>query len=234
MPRRPRQCPPGFPVHVVQRGNNRQDIFGSESDLKAYANWLREAGEKCLVEIHAWVFMTNHVHLLMTPRAPDSISRCMQFLGRHYVRYFNHRYRRSGTLFEGRFRSSIVEASDYYLACQRYIELNPVRAGIVADPREYTWSSYRAHALGAKPLMWEPHAEYLALGETAEIRRSVYRELVAKHPAGILVTKIREALNASLVLGSHSFKKEIEALTGVRQRHLKRGPREGTATKSGA
>ena len=225
MPRRPRQCPPGFPVHVVQRGNNRQICFAAESDLKAYANWLREAGAKFGVDIHAWVFMTNHVHLLVTPRTPRSVSSCMQFLGRHYVPYFNQRYRRTGTLFEGRFKSSIVQSSEYFLACQRYIELNPVRARMVSDPADYAWSSYQAHALGKRVAMWKPHDEYLSLAAKATTRRSVYRRFMAQQPSERAVDDIRDALNAGLALGNELFIKQVEALTGVRQRKLKRGPR---------
>lgn len=232
MPRRPRQCPPGYPVHVVQRGNNRQVCFTSDSDLKAYATWLQQAAEKYDVEVHAWVFMTNHVHLLMTPNFSDSISRCMQSLGRHYVRYFNHRYLRSGTLFEGRFKSSIVQTGPYYLACQRYIELNPVRAGMVADPASYSWSSYRAHALDQRAALWTPHAEYLALGRTAESRATAYRQLFAQQLSGETVSDIRDALNASLVLGSDRFRKQVEELTGVRQHQLKRGPRRKQGSDS--
>jgi len=167
MPRKSRVCPPGFPVHVVQRGNNRQVCFADDADLKAYAHWLREAADKYSVAIHAWVFMTNHVHLLVTPSSADGLSRCMQYLGRHYVRRFNYRYRRTGTLFEGRFKSGIVQSREYLLICQRYIELNPVRAGMVNDPADYTWSSYRAHAFAMPMRLWSPHPEYLALGKTA-------------------------------------------------------------------
>lgn len=212
-------------MHVVQRGNNRQVYFTSDADLKAYANWLREAREKFSVDVHAWVFMTNHVHLLMTPKSPNSISRCMQSLGRHYVRYFNHRYRRSGTLFEGRFRSSIIQSERYYLACQRYIELNPVRAGMVTDPANYSWSSYRAHALNQEAAMWTPHPEYLALGTTANVRTAAYRRLFAEQLSGKIITEIRDALNTGLVLGNDGFKKQVETLTGVRQHHRRRGPR---------
>ena len=116
MPRNPRQCPPGLPVHVIQRGNNRQVCFASDSDMKAYANWLLDAAAKYDVAIHAWVFMTNHVHLLLTPTSPNAISRCMQYLGRYYVRYFNYRYKRTGTLFEGRFKSNVVQNQKYLLA----------------------------------------------------------------------------------------------------------------------
>ena len=174
MPRQARKCPPGLPVHVIQRGNNRQVCFASDADLKAYANWLFEASLKFGVSIHAWVFMTNHVHLLMTPSCWSGVSRTMQFLGRLYVRYFNFTYRRTGTLFEGRFKSSIVQDGEYLLACQRYIELNPVRAGMVDDPAEYMWSSYRAHAFGVKVRMWSPHDEYRALGSTEFSRLTAY------------------------------------------------------------
>jgi putative transposase len=224
MPRTSRQCPPGLPVHVIQRGNNRQACFASESDLKAYAHWLFEASGNYGLDIHAWVFMTNHVHLLMTPSNTKSISCAMQYLGRYYVRYFNHRYQRSGTLYEGRFKSSIVQNRKYLLACQRYIELNPVRAGMVTDPADYPWSSYRAHALGTKVKMWKPHPEYLALGATAEYRVLAYRKLLGQELDLKLISEIRSAVNTGLVLGNERFKREVEALTGQRQRHLKRGP----------
>ncbi|MGI9309779.1 MAG: transposase [Gammaproteobacteria bacterium] len=232
MPRRRRQCPPGLPVHVVQRGNNRQIFFASDADMKAYANWLHEGANKFGVDVHAWVFMTNHVHLLLTPHSSDSISRCMQYLGRYYVRYFNHRHDRSGTLFEGRFKSNIVQTGQYLLGCQRYIELNPVRAGMVSDPADYTWSSYRAHAFGRAAKMWQPHPEYLALGRARESRMSAYRQLLAQQLATELITDICDALNTGLVLGNDRFRQEVEKLTGQRQRHRKRGPRPAKSDDS--
>jgi putative transposase len=149
----------------------------------------------------------------------------MQRLGRHYVRFFNHRYRRTGTLFEGRFKSSIVQNERYFLACQRYIELNPVRAGMVADPANYSWSSYRAHAFGKRPAMWEPHDEYLALGSDQQSRQTAYRQLFSQQLPGNVITDIRDALNTGLVLGNDCFREQVQLLTGVRQQHLKRGPR---------
>ena len=128
MARLSRLCPAGVPQHIIQRGNNRQACFAPDQDMAAYAHWLAEAAEKYQVSIHAWVFMTNHVHLLVTPSSKDGISKMMQTLGRQYVRYFNYIYQRSGTLWEGRFKSCVVDAEDYLLICQRYIELNPVRA----------------------------------------------------------------------------------------------------------
>lgn len=148
MARLPRICLPDIPQHVIQRGNNRQACFGSDEDYAAYAHWLEEYARKFRVAIHAWVFMTNHVHLLLTPETDEGVSRLMQTLGRKYVRYFNYTYKRSGTLWEGRFKSCVVEAENYLLLCQRYIELNPVRAGMVEAPGDYIWSSYRANGLG--------------------------------------------------------------------------------------
>jgi len=225
MPRQARKCPPGLPVHVIQRGNNRQVCFASDADLKAYANWLLEASLKFSVNIHAWVFMTNHVHLLMTPSCWSGISRTMQYLGRLYVRHFNFTYRRTGTLFEGRFKSSIVQDREYLLACQRYIELNPVRAGMVDDPADYLWSSYRAHAFGVQVRMWTPHPEYQALGPTRFLRLTAYRDLFESDLDKAFVDEVRNAANTGLVLGSERFRSEVEQLTGQRQRHLKRGPK---------
>ncbi len=227
MPRRRRDCPPGLPVHVVQRGNNRQTCFASDADLAAFANWLQEGAKRYGVSIHAWVFMTNHVHLLLTPSNSDSISKCMQYLGRLYVRYFNIRYKRTGTLFEGRFRSCVVQTGTYFLACQRYIELNPMRAGMVNDPADYVWSSYRAHALGRSVKMWQPHSEYIALGQTRASRSRAYRALFSSELDAAVITDIRQALNTGLVLGNDNFRKELEHLTGQRQCHLKRGPVAG-------
>ena len=133
MPRKPRFFPLGAPVHVVQRGNNRQVCFASDADMAAYVNWLFEGAQKFGIEIHAWVLMTNHVHLLVAQSSENAISRCMQYLGRNYVRYFNYRFRRTGTLFEGRFKGHLVQSEGYFLQCCRYIELNPARAGMVSD-----------------------------------------------------------------------------------------------------
>jgi putative transposase len=225
MPRLSRKCPPGLPVHVIQRGNNRQACFASEADFKAYANWLLEASLRFGMNIHAWVLMTNHVHLLTTPMMPNAISSSMQYVGRYYVRYFNHRYGRTGTLYEGRFKSSSVQSTNYLLACQRYIELNPVRAGMVDDPADYIWSSYRAHALGANVKMWTPHPEYLAMGATGASRSRAYRKLAGEELSSELISKIRNAANTGLALGNERFRKEVEQLTGQRQHHRKRGPK---------
>ncbi len=224
MPRQPRYCPAGMPVHVVQRGVNRQVIFTSDVDIAAYANWLRDSAEKYQVAIHAWVFMTNHIHLLVTPSVEGAVSRCLQSVGRDYVKYFNFCYGRTGTLFEGRYRSSLVQSDEYLLTCARYIELNPVRVGIVEDPVDYHWSSYRANAFGKRVKLWTPHIEYLALGCSIGERQCRYRALFKKDMDSQTLKNIRDALNTGLVLGNARFKAEVEKLTGQRQTLRKRGP----------
>jgi putative transposase len=225
MPRRKRVCPVGYPVHVVQRGNNRQICFAADADMAAYANWLKEAALLYGVAIHAWVFMTNHVHLLVTPESDTAVSKTMQYLGRYYVRYFNFRYRRTGTLFEGRFKSSLVQTDKYLLACQRYIELNPVRAILVNDPGDYVWSSYRAHALGRIARLWTPHPMYLALGKNNKERCQAYQSTFSELLNKDLIQDIRRSLNTGLVFGNERFRDEVEQLTGQSQRLKKRGPK---------
>jgi putative transposase len=214
MPSRPRYCPAGYPVHVIQRGNDRQLCFAEESDLAAYANWLNEYSDQYNVQVHGWVFMTNHVHLLLTPQTDAGTSKLMQTLGRLYVRYFNHRYQRSGTLFEGRYRSSLVQQEEYLLACQRYIELNPVRAGLVQDPGDYRWSSYRAHAFGVEPAMWSPHELYNALGQDRVARQVNYRALFKEVLDMEVTAKIRLCTDKGLVLGTERFRERVKLLTG--------------------
>ncbi len=223
MPRRLRLCPAGYPLHVVQRGNNRQVCFTGESDLKAYAHWLRESAQRYKVQIHAWVFMTNHVHLLVTPLENMAVARMMQQVGRHYVRYFNHTYQRSGTLWEGRYHSSLIQADRYLLGCMRYIELNPVRAGMVEDPADYSWSSYRVNGIGARSDLATLHAAYIQLGSSKRERLSNYRELFQSQVSTELMQDIRFSLNKGLVLGSDQFQQEVEELTGIRTKPRKRG-----------
>ena len=172
MPRRPRSDLTGFPLHLIQRGNNRLACFFSANDHVAYLHWLDRYARRLGVALHAWVLMSNHVHLLLTPPSPAQASRLMQALGRRYVRYVNHTYRRSGTLWEGRFRACAVHAEDYLLSCMRYIELNPVRAGMVADPGDYRWSSYRQNGLGLADTMLTEHPLYTDLGETSPSRQA--------------------------------------------------------------
>ena len=225
MARLPRLCLPGVPQHIIQRGTNRQACFHSDDDRAVYAAWLDEYAREHGVAIHAWVFMTNHVHLLVTPSGSDGVSRLMQSLGRRYVRHFNQTYRRSGTLWEGRFRSCLVDAEDYLLTCQRYIELNPVRAGMVSRPGDYHWSSYRANGSGVSSRLITHHPLYLALGQSPSERQACYRHLFEAHLDPLELTRIRDVTHRGLVLGSERFVQEVEQMAGQRARSLRRGPR---------
>ena len=184
-------------------------MFASDKDFAAFAHWLHEGAIKFDVQVHGWVFMTNHVHLLITPLQNDAVSRLSQYLGRLYVRYFNFTYARSGTLFEGRFKSSLVQQEEYLLTCLRYIELNPVRAGMVTDPGNYRWSSYQAHGLGTRARMWTPHPAYLALGDRRTTRQKAYRSVMSETLDSDVIAKIRHCANSGLVLGSEKFRTQI-------------------------
>lgn len=225
MARLPRICLPGIAHHIIQRGNNRQDCFRTDKDYGAYLNWLEEYALKYQVAVHAWVFMSNHVHLLLTPKRTNGVSNLIQALGRRYVRYFNTVHNRSGTLWEGRFKSCVIEEEKYLLVCQRYIEMNPVRAGIVDVPGDYLWSSFCANGLGKAMSLWTPHMSYQRLGnsllERAKVYRGLFRELVDPED----INQIRRASNQGMAVGSERFKREVERLAGRRVIALKRGPK---------
>jgi putative transposase len=209
MPRRARLAIAGIPWHIIQRGNNRSACFYAPEDYRRYLETLRELAEKHGCAIHAYCLMTNHVHLLLTPARPDSAARLMKHLGQRYVQYINRTYRRSGTLWEGRFRSCRTQDDVYVLACYRYIELNPVRAHMVAHPSDYPWSSYRANADGRPDALLTAHGEYMRLGSTQETRRSAYRALFAAHLDPVRLTEIRAATNGNYALGDERFQAEI-------------------------
>lgn len=225
MARLTRLCPLGIPQHVAQRGNNRQPCFASDEDMAAYAHWLAEAAIRYGVDIHAWVFMTNHIHLLATPRNDFAVSKMMQFVGRHYVRYFNHTYQRTGTLWEGRFKSCLVQEDEYLFYCYRYIELNPVRANMVSHLSLYVWSSYRSNGMGVNSQLRTPHPQYVALGKTDEERASRYRSLFDAHLDGDIAKEISKTTQQGLVLGNDVFKDAVEHLVGRRVRAVKPGPK---------
>ncbi|HEX4986154.1 MAG TPA: transposase [Burkholderiales bacterium] len=216
MPRRARLSLPGIPWHIIQRGNNRSVCFYAEDDYYFYIYHLAELSVRFGCAVHAYVLMTNHVHLLLTPERPDSAALLMKNLGQRYVQYVNRIYRRSGTLWEGRFRSCLTQSEDYVLACYRYIELNPVRAAMVRQPRDYRWSSYAANAEGRRDKLIVPHAQYLRLGRTDTDRRETYRALFKAHVDGPLLDQIRQATNGNHALGNPRFQKEIEAALGRR------------------
>lgn len=211
MARRPRIDLPGIPQHVVQRGNDRQPCFFTDADRHRYLRDLKEIALREHCDVHAYVLMTNHVHLLMTPEHSGQVARVMQALGRSYVRYVNDRYRRTGTLWEGRYKSSLVDRDTYLLRCYRYIELNPVRAKMCSDPAEYAWSSHGANALGLHDALVHPHPTYLRLGESPEERCAAYRAIALETLSDEDIEAIRLHLQRQHALGSDRFRTAIEA-----------------------
>lgn len=233
MARLPRLNLPNIPQHVVQRGNNRQACFFDEQDYAVYLDKLKEYGKQYEVAVHAYVLMTNHVHLLLTPKTEKGVSQLMQALGRYYVMYINKTYKRSGTLWEGRFKSSLVDSDNYFLLVSRYIELNPVRAGMVNHPAEYPWSSYRGNALGMNIELLTNHTCYEALGVNGEKRQKTYRSLFESHIEDLALQEIRDATNKAWVLGDNRFKEQIEQQAGRRASPLpKGGDRKSTTFKN--
>lgn len=216
MPRRPRLNLAGLPLHVIQRGNNRAACFFGEDDYRFYLHWLKAGADKQGCAVHAYALMTNHVHLLLSPEKPGAASALMQALGRRYVQYVNRFYKRSGTLWEGRFKASLVSAEEYLLRCYRYIELNPVRAGMVRDPSEYSWSSYRHHALGEANALVRDHELFRSLGREGAERQAAYRALFRSELDAEAVSEIGKSVNGGFPLGGKSFVKEVAAALGRR------------------
>ncbi|MDO9598384.1 MAG: transposase [Azoarcus sp.] len=216
MPRRARLALPGVPLHIIQRGNNRQACFFADEDYRFYLEWLGEYAAKTGCRIHAYVLMTNHVHLLLSAEAPEGAGGLMKALGQRYVQYVNRTYRRSGTLWEGRFRSCLTQEETYLLSCMRYIELNPVRAAMVSHPGNFRWSSYRANAQGDEDRLITPHPVYTSLAVEALDRCTAYRELFRHQLATGLVDEIRKATNGNFALGDHGFAAASAAAIGRR------------------
>lgn len=232
MPRKPRFYVPGVPVHVIQRGNNRQDIFFNDADNQVYLKWVGEALSKYQCKLHAYVLMTNHVHLLITPHQTDTVSKLMQYIGRQYVPYVNTTYNRTGTLWEGRYRSSLVQHDRYLLACMRYIELNPVRAKMVNYPGDYFWSSYHANAHGINNALIDPHEVYLGIAEGEVARHKCYRALFSRDLDLKQLTEIRNACQTGTPLGDDRFKTKIEKTLKTKVGEGYRGrPRKQTKKK---
>ena len=223
MPRRPRIQLNGVPLHIVQRGHNREACFFSEADYTSYLHWLGEALADNECQLHAYALMTNHVHLLLTPKKAATIPKLIMSLGRRYVQYINRTYKRTGTLWDSRYKSSVIQADTYLLTCQRYIELNPVRAAMVDDPAHYRWTSYRRNALGATDSRITPHVLYQALDRTDKRRQTAYRALFRAQLDGAAIDDIRLALNQNQPLGNSRFYARIEKATGVRRQARQRG-----------
>jgi putative transposase len=223
MPRLPRYVLPGYPYHIIQRGNNRCPIFGADED---YTYFMRIRSEACRQHgclIHAYVLMTNHAHLAITPQKENSLAKVLQSVGRRYVQYFNISYQRTGTLWNGRYKAAVIDSDLYLLACYRYIELNPVRANMVAHPGDYRWSSYAANALGESDPLVTPHLLYQALGTCASKRQAGYQRTFQDHIDNNTLAAIRESTQKGWALGDDRFKDEIEQLLHRRVRPLPRG-----------
>jgi putative transposase len=216
---------------VIQRGVNRASCFRSDRDRRRYLALLADAALQEGCKIHAFVLMTNHVHLLLSPQERESASRMMKSLGERYVPEFNRRHERTGTLWEGRFRSSVIDTERYFIECQRYIELNPVRADIVLHPGEYPWSSYRTNAEGRASRLLTPHACYLSLAPTDEERREAYRTLFGESISKEELRRIRISIHSGVPLGGGDFIAALERETGHR---LPRGGRMKLPAHDGA
>jgi putative transposase len=214
MPRRARICIPGYPMHIVQRGHNRAPCFVQPNSHDMYLDLLQELHGECRCDIHAFVLMTNHVHLLVTPRTASAASELMRRLNIRFVRRMNDRLTRRGPGFESRFWSSVIESSGYFLRCQRYVEMNPVRAGLVAKPDQYSWSSHASNAYGVESALVTPHPEYIALGRTEHARRAAYRALFIEAVPASEFEAIRTATRANLVYGSSDFIAHLSAQLG--------------------
>jgi putative transposase len=223
MPRKPRFFLPGVPVHVVQRGHSREPVFFEDNNYLAYLGWLQQGAERYAVDIHAYVLMTNHIHILATPHDKDGVTRMMQYVGRHYVPYINNTYGSSGSLWEGRYKASLIHDEEYLLTCMRYIELNPIRANMVHSPVQYRWSSYRCNGQGREDALVTPHPIYQALGKTQSERLKSYKTLFKVHLANGVLDEVRSALQTGTPLGNEGFRKKIEAKLKCKVGQARRG-----------
>jgi len=214
MPRQPRLEIAGLPHHVVQRGVDRQAVFFDHQSYLTYLHLLAAYAHNFEVSVHSWCLMTNHIHLLLTPSVPGTLSRMMQHLNRRYVQQINARFTRSRHLWAGRFKASVVGEQRYLLSCMRYIELNPVRAGMVDHPQAYTWSSWHANVGERKSRLVTPHLEYLALGASDAERWARYRALVLRDEDAAVTCQLREATQQNVTFGSTRFAQQISAMLG--------------------
>lgn len=233
MARRPRLEIPGVPQHIIQRGNNRAACFFSDDDRRLYLWCLRDASAKHRCAIHAYALMSNHVHLLVTPLSVGGVAGLMQDLGRKYVRMLNAIHERTGTLWEGRYKSCLVDSASYYLVCHRYIELNPVRASIVEQPGDCAWSSHQHYAYGRRDRLIEEHSLYRDLGGSQAERQSAFRALFAEALDTDTLERIRCTTNQGWALGSDDFLEKAATQLGRTVRPPKRGrPAEGSSEGS--
>jgi len=225
MPRKPRFVIPGVPLHIVQRGHNRAAVFFEDEDYLAYIDWLKQAALKYRCHVHAYVLMTNHIHILASPEDNEGITRMMQYIGRYYVPYINRKYGRSGSLWEGRYKASLVQEETYLLQCMRYIEMNPVRAGMVKSPLDYRWSSHHrnAYGIGVRDDFLEPHLIYHELGFDKGSRQAAYLTHFDAVESSDALSQINACWQTGVPLGDGRFKVEIESLLGQKVGYNRRG-----------
>jgi putative transposase len=220
MARLPRLTLPGFPHLVIQRGNNRQPIFETTADYQTMLDLLADNARKFNVAIHAYVLMGNHFHLLATPQTQDGLSQLMQAVGRRYVRYFNDTHHRTGTLWDGRYRSAVIEADSYVLACMVYFDLNPVRSGLVSQAGEYPWSSFAHYSGHHIDKLLTPHPLVWALGNTPFAREAAYTQMVQGDISTVQQAALTNAALSGWTLGSSEF---VEKLQKITPRRLTKG-----------
>jgi len=213
---------PGFPYHVVQRGNNREACFLEAENYRFYLRLWNDLSQRYGVAVHAYCLMTNHIHFLVTPEHEESVSNTMKVVGSRYAQYINRRYQRTGTLWEGRHRASLVQSERYLLTCYRYIELNPVRAGMVKRPEEYHWSSHRLNAWGDSDWLTQ-HSEYRRLGGTSDARRRAYRDLFEERLNDGDLHLLRKAAHYCQPLADDRFRRQVEETYGLPVGQMKRG-----------
>ncbi len=210
-------------MHIVQRGHSREPVFFEDNDYLAYLRWLKEAADRYKVDIHAYALMTNHIHILATAVEKDGITRMMQYVGRYYVPYINHTYGTSGSIWEGRYKASLINDEEYLLTCMRYIELNPVRADMARSPAHYRWSSYRRNGQGKVDELVSSHAIYEALGRTRSSRTEAYKALFKAHLDNEALEDIRAAWQTGTPLGNDYFRQKIESKLKCKVGQARRG-----------
>ena len=223
MARLPRLTVPGYPHHIIQRGNNLQAVFSTPADYEMLLALLHEAAQKFDVAIHAYVLMTNHFHLLATPATENGLPLMMQAVGRRYVRYFNDTQRRSGTLWEGRYRSTLIETDRYLLICMAYMDLNPVRAGIASRAEDFRWSSHRHYIGQFKDKLVSAHPLYWSLGNTPFAREAAYADLVKSGVTTLQQSELTRATLSGWPLGNRDFVVELQKRTERRVEKAKAG-----------
>lgn len=230
MPRKPRFYLPDYPVHIVQRGHNKNNVFFENEDYKVYLDWLQEGSEWYEVPVHAYALLPNEIHILASPPDKQAASRMMQYQGRRYVPYVNAAYGKTGTIWQGRYKASLIDPETYLINCMLYIENLPVLNGLSKSPGPYKWSSYKFNAQGKKNPLITPQAAYLNLASNDKTRREKYSALIKAGLTDEVVSTIQDAWQTGTPLGSEKFSKMVERRLKINVGHARRGrPRKNPA-----